>query len=190
MDHHLDIRLRSDPELAPFHVMDALFGKLHLALAARQASDIGISFPAVAAVAAGHTGLGDVLRLHGGAAALGALMATPWLAGMLDHVQAAGIAAVPAGARHRVVQRVQAKSSAERIRRRQMRRHGYDEAQARERVPDSIERTLALPYVNLRSTSTMQTFRLFIAHGPLLAAPQAGSFSAYGLSPQATVPWF
>ena len=187
MDHYLDIRLRPDPELASSHVMDALFSKLHLALAARQAGDIGISFPRVVT---GRAGLGDVLRLHGGAAALGALMATPWLAGLLDHLQASGIAAVPAGSQHRVVQRVQAKSSAERIRRRQMRRHGYDETQARERVPDSVERTLALPYVNLRSTSTVQAFRLFIAHGPQLAAPQAGTFSAYGLSPQATVPWF
>lgn len=187
MDDYLDIRVRPDPELAPSHVMDALFGKLHQALAARQAGDIGISFPAMASARAG---LGDVLRLHGSATALSALMATPWLAGLLDHVQAGPIGAVPAGAQHRVVQRVQARSSAERIRRRQMRRHGYDEAQARERVPDSVERTLALPYVNLRSTSTQQAFRLFIAHGPLRAAPQSGPFSAYGLSPQATIPWF
>lgn len=187
MDHYLDIRVRPDPELANAHVMDALFGKLHLTLAARQASDIGVSFPGAAP---GGTGLGDVLRLHGNAAALGTLMGTRWMAGLLDQIQTGPIAAVPADARHRVVRRVQTKSSAERIRRRQMRRHGYDEVQARERIPDSIERTLNLPYVNLRSASTAQVFRLFIAHGPVQTAPQAGGFSAYGLSAQATIPWF
>lgn len=187
MDHYLDIRVRPDPELASAHVMDTLFGKLHLALAARHAGDIGISFPGVET---GRTGLGDVLRLHGSAAALAELMGTRWLLGLLDHVQAGAIAVVPANAAHRVVRRVQAKSSAERIRRRQMRRHGYDAAQARERVPDSIERTLALPYVNLRSASTTQVFRLFVEQGPVQAAAQTGRFGAYGLSTQATVPWF
>ncbi|CAN7152084.1 type I-F CRISPR-associated endoribonuclease Cas6/Csy4 [Pseudorhodoferax sp. LjRoot39] len=187
MDHYVDLRVRPDPELIASHVMDVLFGRLHLTLAARRTGDIGASFPGVAS---GRTGLGDVLRLHGSAGALEALMETRWLAGLLDHVQAGDVAAVPPGASYRVVRRVQAKSSAERIRRRQMRRHGYDAAQARERVPDSVERTLALPYVRLRSASTGQIFRLFVDHGPLQAAPQPGSFSAYGLSPHATVPWF
>lgn len=187
MDHYLDIRLRPDPELAPAHVMDVLFGKLHLALAARQAGDIGVSFPNMTP---GRGGLGDLLRLHGSSMALAALMGTGWLAGLLDHVQTGTVAAVPAGAAHRVVRRMQSKSNAERIRRRQMRRHGYDSAQALERVPDSVERRLALPYVNLRSASTAQVFRLFIEHGPVLQEPRTGEFTAYGLSTQATVPWF
>lgn len=187
MDHYIDLRLRPDPELVSTHVMDTLFSKLHLALATRQAGDVGISFPGVVA---GRTGLGDMMRLHGGAKTLEALMGTQWLAGLLDYVHAGSLAAVPGDTPHRVVRRVQAKSSAERIRRRQMRRHGYDEGQARDRVPNSVERMLALPYVNLRSASTAQVFRLFIEHGPLLAVPQTGRFSLYGLSPQATVPWF
>jgi len=187
MDHYIDIRLRPDPELASAHVMDALFGKLHLALVARQSGDVGICFPGVVA---GRTGLGDMMRLHGDAKTLDGVMGTRWLAGLLDYVHVGNNAAVPGDTPHRVVRRVQTKSSAERIRRRQMRRHGYDEGQARDRVPDSVERMLASPYVNLRSASTAQVFRLFIEHGPLLAVPQSGRFSLYGLSPQATVPWF
>ena len=188
MDHFLDIGLRPDPELSSNHLMDVLFGKLHLVLVARQAGDVGISFPGVAVRR--NSGLGDIMRLHGNEAALDALMGTRWLAGSMDYVHRGSIAAVPAGIGHCVVRRVQAKSSADRIRRRQMRRHGYDEVQARERVPANIERTLALPYVNLRSASTGHAFRLFIEHGPMLVAPQEGRFSAYGLSLQATVPWF
>lgn len=188
MDHFFDIRLRPGPELSSNHLMDVLFGKLHLALAARQTGDVGISFPGVAA--GRNSGLGDIMRLHGNATALDALMGTQWLAGWVDYVHCGSISAVPAGTGHRMVRRVQAKSSADRIRRRQMRRHGYDEVQARERVPDNVERRLDLPYVNLRSASTGQAFRLFIEHGPLLVTPQQGRFSAYGLSLQATVPWF
>lgn len=187
MDHYLDIRLRPDPEAAPATVMDVLFGKLHLALAGRPTGNIGVSFPGAVPDRAG---LGGVLRLHGTAAVLGELMGTRWLAGLLDHVEAGPIAVVPAGAAHRVVRRVQTKSNAERIRRRQMRRHGYDAAQARERVPDTVERSLTLPYLNLRSASTAQVFRLFIEQGPVQTTPMTGGFSAYGLSSSATVPWF
>lgn len=187
MNHYIDIRLLPDPELAAAHLMDALFGKLHLALAARQVGDIGISFPGGAS---GRYGLGDRLRLHGSAAALDGLMAGRWLAGLSDYADIGLMTEVPADVPHRVVRRVQAKSSAARIRRRQMRRHGYNEAQALERVPDSVERTLTLPYVSLRSASTGQPFRLFVEHGPLVAVARPGRFSAYGLSPEATIPWF
>lgn len=45
-----------------------------------------------------------------------------------------------------------------------------------------------LPWLNLRSLSTGQSFRLFIRHGELLSAPVVGMFSTYGLSATATVP--
>lgn len=189
MDHYLDIRLRPEPELPATHLMDVLVGRLHLALAARAEGDIGISFPEHGS--ASSRSLGEVLRLHGRAAALDALMAGHALAGgVADHVDIGPVTAVPPGAAHRVVRRVQAKSSAARMRRRQMRRHGYDEQQAREQVPDTIERTLALPCLHLRSASTGQFFPLFIEHGPLLPTPRPGNHGAYGLSASATLPWF
>ena len=47
-----------------------------------------------------------------------------------------------------------------------------------------------LPWINLRSLSNGQPFRLFIRHGDILAVPVGGEFSNYGLSSTATVPWF
>jgi CRISPR-associated endonuclease Csy4 len=117
-------------------------------------------------------------------------MATPWLAGMRDHVRASAVLSVPATARFRVVSRVQAKSNPDRLRRRQMRRHGIDAAEAMARVPDTAAERLTLPYVQLRSLSTVQSFKLFIRHGPLQDAASPGAFGAYGLSTTATVPWF
>ena len=186
MDHYLDITLRPDPEFVPAHLMNALFAKLHRALVSARCEDVGISFPQVHG-----KGLGLVLRLHGQQARLSDLMAKPWLAGMRDHVDVHTVQAVPAtGVGYRVVSRVQAKSSPARERRRLMRRQGLDTDQARQRIPDSSAECLSLPYVQLNSCSTAQQFKLFIQHGPLRSTSTPGSFSAYGLSPQATVPWF
>ncbi|MGF6527666.1 type I-F CRISPR-associated endoribonuclease Cas6/Csy4 [Variovorax sp. PvP013] len=187
MDHYLDLTLRPDPESAPTHLMAALFGKLHLALVARRSEHIGISFPAVQTE---RQWLGDRLRLHGSDVDLTHLMATSWLGGMRDHLQVTSVLSVPSGTAHRVVSRVQAKSSLDRLRRRQMRRHGLDADQALARVPDTAAERLDLPYIHLRSQSTNQMFRLFIRHGALQEAATVGSFSTYGLSTSSTIPWF
>lgn len=188
MDSYIDIRLLPDPEFAQNQLMSALFAKLHRALAQRQTHDIGVSFPQTQDKP---PTLGDRLRLHGTMQALEALMAFDWLSGMRDHTTVAGLQLVPVDAQHRVVRRVQSKSSPERLRRRLAKRHDLSEEQARERIPDTTEgRLLNLPFVSLRSQSTGQNFRLFVEHGELLEKPLAGTFTTYGLSNDATVPWF
>jgi CRISPR-associated endonuclease Csy4 len=205
MDHYVDIRVQPDAEFAPAMLIAALFTKLHKALAAGAHQDIGVSFPQMdvgdAASAPTPTrasrigahpryALGQVLRLHGTSQALHKMLATDWLTGMRDHVVCGAVLVVPTDSRHRVVSRVQAKSSPERLRRRQMRRHGLTEEQAQERIPDSAAETLNLPFLTLRSQSTGQTFRLFIRLGLEQAAAVPGDFGTYGLSGLATVPWF
>ena len=187
MDHYVDLTLLPDPEIAQQHLMGALFSKLHLALVAQHSENIGISFPAAQE---DRVWLGECLRLHGDQAAIAGLMAHNWLTGMRDHVHSTAVLAAPPKAGFRVVSRVQAKSNPERLRRRQMRRHGLDAGQALVRVPDTAAERLDLPYVQLRSQSTEQSFRLFIRHGPLLGTATAGTFGAYGLSATATIPWF
>lgn len=187
MDHYLDIRLRPDPEFPAMHLMGALFAKLHRALVALPGENIGISFPDVDEQ---RPWLGERLRLHGSASALDRLMTQPWLNGMRDHLQLGDCQPVPAHAQHRQVRRVQAKSNPERLRRRQIRRHGLGEEEARQRIPDQCARTLDLPYLQTASQSTGQRFRLFIQHGPLRPEPIAGAFNRYGLGDGATIPWF
>jgi CRISPR-associated endonuclease Csy4 len=187
MDHYLDLTLLPDPETAPAHLLAALFGKLHMALVAQPSGHIGISFPAVQP---DRQWLGDCLRLHGSHADLTTVMAAPWLAGVRDHVQATAVLAVPPQVVYRTVSRVQAKSNPDRLRRRQMRRHGIDATEALARVPDTAAEQLDLPYIHLRSHSTAQPFRLFIRHGALQAHANPGPFGTYGLSPTTTIPWF
>ena len=71
-----------------------------------------------------------------------------------------------------------------------MKRHGLDETQARERILDSAAEKVDLPFVQLQSRSTGQTFRLFLSLDPEQSAPTPGDFNAYGLSRNATIPWF
>lgn len=188
MDHYVDIVVRPDPEVAQHQLMDALFTRLHLALVAQRRGDIGVSFP-------GHDErrphLGGHMRLHGAATELSRFLDSPWLKGVGEHVALSDVVPVPSGARHRQVQRVQAKSSVERLRRRAMRRHGLTQEEAAERIPDAAERRLSLPFVTIGSRSTGQpSFRLFISHGPLLQQPTVGGYNSYGLSQGGSVPWF
>ena len=185
--HYIDITLLPDPEFSPAHVLNVLYAKLHRALVQLGAGDIGVSFPQLPSQG---QHLGKVLRLHGSLGALQRLQALPWLQGMHDHVQLREAAPVPPDAQYCTVSRVQAKSSPDRLRRRHMKRHGLTEAQAVAQVPDSARETLALPYLDVHSTSTSQRFRLFVRHGPVQANAIDGLFSAYGFSPAATVPWF
>ncbi len=188
--HYIDITLLPDPEFSHPHLLGALMAKLHRALVQQKVGDIGVSFPQHVNTPQHQRTLGKVLRLHGTEPALNALMARDWLTGMRDHVRWTPIAQAPEHAPHRVVQRRQFKTSAERLRRRRMQRKGETAEQAAAAIPDSIERSPNLPYVQLRSSSTGQLFRLFITHGPLLPAGIVGTFSTYGLGPEASIPWF
>lgn len=167
--------------------MSVLFGKLHQALVAQGGDRIGVSFPDLDE---SRSRLGERLRIHASADDLHALLARPWLEGLRDHLQFGEAAVVPHPTPYRQVSRVQAKSNPERLRRRLMRRHDLSEEEARKRIPDTVARTLDLPFVTLRSQSTGQHFRLFIRHGPLQATAEEGGFTCYGLSKGGFVPWF
>ena len=188
MDHYLDIRLLPDPEFPIHQLMDALFAKLHRHLAQLGSNDIGISFP----MAGSQTkGLGNCMRLHGTSTALQGLMAQPWLTGMLDHVGRLEIFPVPNTAGVQTVRRVQAKGASDlrRLRRRRMARTGCTEAEAMQAIPDTAAEQLKLPFLTVRSTSTGQTFHVFVRQQTADKAVN-GSFNAYGFSQTATLPRF
>lgn len=185
--HYIDIALRPDPEFSHAHLLGALMAKLHRALVEIEADGIGISFPRYTLRP---RSLGSVVRLHGGETDLRCLMARAWLQGMRDHVKLTEAMPVPAGiTAHCVVQRRQFKTNVDRLRRRRMRRKGETWAEAAAAIPDSVERSPDLPYVQLRSASTGQLFCLFIEQAEVLGEA-SGKFNRYGLSQGVTVPLF
>ncbi len=185
--HYLELSVRPDPETSIAQLLGMLYGRLHLALVQQKRSDIGVSFPQYSR---NPRSIGNVLRLHSSESSLHSLMQDDWLKGMRDHVRMTAILPAPDDAAHCVFRRKQFKTSAERLRRRRMKRKGETSDQAAEAIPATIERKPDLPYVHLRSHSTAQPFCLFIARGPRQEKPGQGDFNRYGLSQHATVPWF
>lgn len=184
MDHYLDIKVLPDPEFAETVLMSALFSKLHRALVDVGQGQIGVSFPQ-----AGKT-LGNLLRLHGAASALARLMAENWLKGLRDYTETTGVKAIPQTVQYRLVKRVQVKSNVERLRRRSVSKGWKTEAEAIETIPLSNEKRSSLPFVQIKSNSTGQNFRLFILQEQIQDVAIEGTFSDYGLSDQATIPHF
>lgn len=189
MDHYLDIRLRPDPDFPAAMLMGALYSKLHRALHDLHADDIGVSFPDHKLGVRARTP-GDRLRLHGGQARLEQLMEVSWLTGMRDHVMLGAIQPVPAEARHRIVQRRQFNTGSPSRARRYAQRHGIETEEAQRLMETSAARQIALPFVQVSSRSSGQRFALFIEHGQPQPQPVSGRFNHYGLSSEATVPWF
>jgi CRISPR-associated endonuclease Csy4 len=187
MQYYLNIDLLPDPEFKTTTLMNALFNKLHRVLVQNKPINIGVSFPQVDQDK--HT-LGSLLRLHGNEVDIQKLMEQNWLTGMRDHIALGKITSTPNQTQYRVVSRVQAKSNVERLRRRLIKRKGITEEQAYAAISDGKAQTLTLPYVVMKSSSTEQVFRLFIEHKNLQPESTLGTFSTYGLSQKATIPWF
>ncbi len=187
MDCYMDFCLLPDPEFTAPVLMNALFNKLHRALVEMNSRELGVSFPEYQETP---RQLGNCLRLHGRAECLNRLMSEDWLKGLRDHLEAGSIEPVPEDALHCRVRRVQPQSSVERLRRRYIKRHGVTEEEAASRLPDEIEERVKLPFLRVRSTSTGQDFLLFLKHEQPQSQPVEGEFNTYGLSREATVPWF
>lgn len=189
MNHYIDIRLRPDPEFPAVFLLKALYSKLHRALFDLNADDIGISFPEHRTGVKART-LGNHLRLHGARERLETLMRTGWLSGMRDHVTVSGITPIPENASHVIVKRRQFNTGSESRARRYAKRHGISMEEARKLYQKPASRRIELPYVQFDSRSTQEQFCLFIEHGEQQEKSIEGTFNHYGLSREATVPWF
>jgi len=188
MDHYRDFKILNDPDFPPSMLMNALFTKLHRLLVKLESIQIGISFPSVKQ---DKPFLGNILRLHGTLDALNELKKENWLKGMRDHLQISECKAVPTDAKYCRVRRVQVKSNAERLRRRYLKRHeGVTESDILSMIPNTVEKRLSFPFIQMKSESTGQAFRLFIEHLPAQETAVAGVFNRYGLSQEGTIPWF
>jgi len=170
-------------------LMGALYNKLHRALFDLQATDVGVSFPAHKHGVRART-LGDHLRLHGDQARLEQLMSTDWLTGMRDHTQVGELLAVPENTQHINVARKQFNTGSPSRAKRYAKRHDISEGEAQQIYVKLAARRIELPFVQINSRSTQQRFSLFIEHKKPAATSTKGTFSHYGLSPNATVPWF
>ncbi|KOO04495.1 type I-F CRISPR-associated endoribonuclease Cas6/Csy4 [Vibrio nereis] len=184
MDYYLDIQVLPDLDISAPALMNNLFAKFHRSMTQTLPGDIAVSFPKY------HRSLGDVLRLHGTEQNLSQLMALQWLKGLRDYTDVSDIRSVPTDVKgYRNVYRVQKKSVHNR-RKRSIAKGWLSEEEAIHRIPDEAQKMLKLPFLQLKSLSSQQNMRVYVALGELLSEPTTGPINSYGLSKTATVPWF
>jgi CRISPR-associated endonuclease Csy4 len=186
MDSYVDIRLNQISEFKSPVLMNTLYKKLHVVLVQNQSNNIGVSFPEYCKDGP----FGNRLRLHGQEHDLKHLIASGWLVGFRDYVRIGEVSGVPNRFENITVRRVQTCLNPDRLRRRMMRRKNVSYEEAVAKIPDGIGERLKLPYLSLASESTGgRLFRLFIRQEKT-EVTQVGLFNTFGLSREATLPFF
>ncbi len=183
MDHYLDIFLLPDAEFSATVLMNAVFSKFHKALCSFNTGSIGVSFPQY------HRTLGSIIRLHGEEAELHDLQGMAWLGGMSGYCRISEIRKVPKHVQYRTVSRKQPTMSQSKFRR-LIKRGSISEEQKKQYDTKLLENKIELPYLDLVSGSNGHKHRRYIELGQLLPQPVLGKFDQFGLSKNATIPWF
>lgn len=194
MRFYLEITLLPNPEVGINFLWSKVFQQIHLGLV--EAKDdqgripIGVSFPEYI-TGEKYSLLGSKLRLLANdEVTLNRFNASQWLSRLSDYVHCTGIRPVPEKlAGYAIYQRQQPKTSSERLARRYAKRHNVDYDTALERYSAMTHKTIATPFIRLKSLSGDQEFCLWIKK--TVVAELSGSvFSSYGLSAESSVPEF
>lgn len=191
MNYYQDITLIPDGEVSLSFLWTKVFTQLHLALAEEQRRE-GMVKTALAFPAYQDKGLGNKIRiLAPSAEQLERLHLEQGLERLSDYVHLTKIREIK---KHRIIgysiySRYQPDESVERKARRYARRHEGVSYKDALNLLNQREKTYNLPYIQLKSVSTAQTFSLFIKKTSC-QSEQSGTLSTYGLSDNASVPEF
>jgi CRISPR-associated endonuclease Csy4 len=194
MRFYLEITLLTNPEVGINFLWSKVFQQIHLGLVEAQDEQgripVGVSFPEYV-TGARYSILGSKLRLFADdEATLSRFNASLWLSRLSDYVHCTGIRPVPEKIMgYAIYQREQPKTSNERLARRYAKRHSVDYDTALERYSAMTHKTIATPFIRLKSLSGDQAFCLWIKK-TVVAEPSGSTFSSYGLSAVASVPEF
>lgn len=177
MKYYLEFKAKPSEDLAPEIIISQAFSLCHLEIVRLKSNDIGVSFPQA------DKSLGGVMRIHGSQSELESIERK--CSSLLDYCRINPCREVPSDCSWRVVKRIQPLMSASKIRR-LVKRGSITEQEATKRLAMSPE--LSYPYLQLRSSSTNQNFRIFVSQTPTDAPGEAAKYSSYGLG--GAVPWF
>ena len=191
MNYYQDITLIPDGEVSPSFLWTKVFTLLHLALAEEQRRE-GMVKTALAFPAYQDKGLGNKIRiLAPSAEQLERLHLEQGLERLSDYVHLTKVRKIVERriTGYSIYSRYQPDESVERKARRYVRRHegvSYEDALG---LLGRRKETYDLPFIQMKSLSTAQTFSLFIKKTPC-QIEQSGTLSTYGLSDSASVPEF
>jgi CRISPR-associated endonuclease Csy4 len=183
MDHYIDITLNPDAEMRENVLLNLVYAKLHKALFDLTSTAIGVSFPDYQVM------LGKRIRLHGALNDLERLQSLNWIGALTGYCGVTATQKIPVNVQYRVVFRKQSNMTQAKLNR--LIKRGTI---APERVKDykakMFTKSLDNPYVELKSSSSGEQHRRYFEFGELQSEPVVGVFDYFGLSKEATVPWF
>ncbi len=202
MKVYQEITLQPSPEIPQNFIWEKLFQQIHMALVdtkishkhdangkekVAEYSEYGLSFTNYNSQI---NALGCQLRVFSdGEKKMERLNLSRWLERLLDYCKCSTIQTVPTVTQFSRFQRRQFVTNIEHMARRRSKRKHETLEKARSHYADFNIQLTRLPFIYVQSLSSEKRFRLFIEQ-EIVSQEKTGSFSCYGLSKQATVPWF
>lgn len=183
MDHYIDITLKPDAEMRENVLLNMAYAKLHKALFDLTCTTIGVSFPDYQVI------LGKRIRLHGAITELEKLQSQNWLEALAGYCRVSAVQKIPQQVQHRLIARKQSNMTHAKLNR-LIRRGTIAPEQVQKYKAKMFTMGLDNPYVDLISTSSGERHRRYFEFGELQSEPVSGTFDCFGLSKQATIPWF
>ncbi|MDY0276426.1 MAG: type I-F CRISPR-associated endoribonuclease Cas6/Csy4 [Desulfomicrobium sp.] len=193
MKYYIEITLIPSIDIPVYFLWEKIYQQIHLALVEAQDKEgkvkIGVSFPEYNAE---QHKLGRKLRLFASLANdLKDLTIDKWLSRLMDYVHITTIRGVPEGAQtYGFFKRIQTKSSNARLARRKARRENITVEQALLSMNNHKEQFSNVPYIQMKSQTTGQRYRLMIGYEETEKKSSMKDFTTYGLSSKSSVPIF
>jgi len=196
MKYYQELTIIPNFEVPSYFIWSKVYQQLHLGLVEMQDSKgivpFGVSFPQYQ-YESRKGGIGEKMRVFANSEnELNDLGIKKWLQRLSDYVHITGIREVPEKKKgYAIYQRIHLENSPEQKARRFIKRHEGEAIKYEQAVQMfSIKRSeCCLPYINQKSLTNNNTFRVFIAKSYCEKAVYNG-FGTYGLSNTSTVPEF
>jgi len=189
MKYYQEITLLPDAEIPLYFLWGKAYQQVHIALADLKNSDnnaiVGCSFPK-------YDGkhLGEKLRLFSNTEqGLLACDINKWFSRLTDYLHVTSIKPTPETTKYRVTSAVAPTMKTSKLNR-LIKRNSIDEEGIRRYEEKMAAKVRKEPYIEMLSVTNGNKYKKFIALGALADSPTDGTFDTYGLSKQATIPWF
>lgn len=183
MNHYIDIKINPDAEMRENVLLNKVYTKFHKRLCDLQSSEVGVSFPEY------QIKLGRTLRIHGANQRLQILQSENWLGGLTGYCDISEIQQIPDQVSYRTVSRKQANMTAAKLRR-LIKRGSIKLDEIKHYKAKMFQQGIDNPFLELDSISNGYKHRRYLSFGDLQKEATADAFDQFGLSNEATVPWF
>ena len=183
MTHYIDIKLFPNKEIRENVLLNQVYTAFHKRLYELKSDTIGVSFPEY------HLKLGKLFRIHGSKDDLQILQAKEWLGKYSTYCKVSDIKNIPDEVQYRSISRIQQNMTQAKLRR-LIKRGSIPDDEIKAYKIKMMQGGLDNPYVELISMSNGKLHRRFLNFSELQSVENKGKFDFFGLSKEATIPWF